>query len=1448
MELLDYSRRQELMHILLDKLKIVCEQGVSRLELYTYVETRMITIMKSAVGTELEQELGSVEINSHHTLSDLRIILKHEFDVDEVPIQYRFLYKGMVCSLRQETFRRAWECLPVCWISPKLVVQVDMGVETDDIAQKRKKEGNIKKDSSAFRLGKSQRRVPGKHIPLPVPTLCLVEERKSFIYLLHDSKEFFVPGDIVRVGNVRGRDYIVTATENSDKDLPPNTKMLEIEPEYDLIHEPDFNTPISQNFPHPTKNVGMYCTIWDQKIRVLPTKQEKGFDYEVPDTIQKLLPHIAPTISGPLQALPLPSQVVVPQSKTGNLVKEKNIDADDEHDDDSTLTMGTANQSPPKLSKKQSMKGLGMRIFVDCWIWKCIPAKEDPRPKWKQLYDDGEINYTYEFFTSGEYFQHFRVKAMYAYLEVLCTDARCTELTYGSQRVAEMKSIPLEYYVKLIYDKMTDWAPTYKRGIERTKFIKLVRDVIGFPDLKRPARVAQLDMLFQKLVKTSYGIVQKYLTYPGFCQLIKDVAIMRFPSRKKEETNENSNLIPDEVQSQLNEDRKLKKKPPNDDALVDIANDDASAMTDDISTIASEPENIPKKMKKQVSKSRDVARSGDDNNSQGGNSVNNADSAHVQYAYQKFVLDYLMMYPTWYEIVWKDAKIMAMKKEALKFCATTRIAAVFRGYHYKRKYRFIMKQIICLQSHARRKLHAKFVLRMILMLREDWLFRIRYHQSVKIQSIIRRFLKRCWYEHVLEQIKKQQVLLCKARRQKYKKNHENLKKRLMYAEVQKMNGILVLIKVYRKDPRNYTKDFGIIIEAYIPQSQSIYKFPLEDAELRSYMAILLEKESVTVGEILDKHNIRNLIACRLIVHRASQKHAVPIVIFSKHALGQRGVKSVTRAKRIQGEMFVCKIFETVEELVVQLYHRHTCKIFTCNIETEELRKWIKDDCSLQLARDRLNRSKMLSSDSNMNDGEKSAMPVNEENLEKLNVENDMAIIEDPPILHPSNKNHYYAWILNHLVIDTRKGRFQVVFANQLEKSRKLEMIIKIQSQWRRALVRPIIIRKLDALMLKVKSEPYDGAPIYYLNRFTGASNWNKPKLLGIYDIPTQPSRRWVPIHYEHNGVPSIYYVNPFTGKYTYMMPDQAAKIIQSLVRNHLLKVISMPRDSFSKAAKIFMSSGKLYHQYQEGETRRLAHVINYALVTHVVDLNEEYAKEVYREAVELSEANPLVTRAYAFYLMATCEAPIGLNRDRAQILLGDAQRRDPEIAKFQFAYSLYQFACLRQPNNPKTLVNLALVQCILYTKNFTGEKLLRRALALAPFEERVMEIWKFLKDRFPERHIMYNPMSRIHKMQIAANGKKRTIHGRQVVESNQWSGWCYVEDDIYQVSKIHKGIPYWYNPADGSETSDMPNFMEQWEIRKTRSFFQVEEYGLEQYYDPLTSDYFQYHPLTNTYS
>jgi hypothetical protein len=83
------------------------------------------------------------------------------------------------------------------------------------------------------------------------------------------------------------------------------------------------------------------------------------------------------------------------------------------------------------------------------------------------------------------------------------------------------------------------------------------------------------------------------------------------------------------------------------------------------------------------------------------------------------------------------------------------------------------------------------------------------------------------------------------------------------------------------------------------------------------------------------------------------------------------------------------------------------------------------------------------------------------------------------------------------------------------------------------------------------------------------------------------------------------------GKYTTYTPDEAATKIQSLSRNFLLRPIRMPMAQFVKAGTIYKTAKAMY----EKNKKKLAGVINYAIVSHVVDLDEKLAKTLYGEAV-----------------------------------------------------------------------------------------------------------------------------------------------------------------------------------------------------------------------------------------
>lgn len=1438
--LLENKNRVELLKNVLDKLKVVDEGNKLKLELYTYVETKLLKIIKLAFGSSFQEELGSVEINSSTSLADLRILMKHELDNENVPQQFRFMYKNTQCSLRQEAFRKAWECLPICYIQPKAVPTHEIAIETDDIVEKQEliKQNNKKLSTETLpKLSKNQRRAQGKFVPIPLPTLAVVQEGQSEIYLLHDAFDLLIPGDLIRIGHHESRDYIVSVVGiNTLSGQFP--KAIKIDPEYDLFSEPDFSTPIYKNNPWPN-NAGVYSSNFSHYEMLLRHRSELGYQYDLPSTMTAFLTIKDKDNNNSINnfksieyifetnlALTLPN--ILTEKASNTKIKKQE------------LTVSSSTSSLPIKSSQMA------KIYMDVWLWKLIPAKDDLRYRWRQDYDNGLVNYSYEFTHSDESIEHFRITVSYRYLEILCTDSRLPFLSHHQQRVNLFPNLNLDYFLKLIFDFMVNWAPAYSKGVDRSKCLKLLRHVEAFPDLGRAARVAQIEGHFDRIVNNeTLGIMNRYLTLPGFVRFIKEISVIRFPPMKRKKEN------------------------------IDDFPDDASV--ESTLTTATEKKNLTIGQRKALSnkkkdKKEEITLDGEEY-------FNTFESDDLNNTFNKFVLNYLMTYPGFYDLAWKDAKIMAIKLEGLFYTAATRIQSIVRGFIFGRRYKKFLKNIIILQSHIRRKQHHKYVKNIIISLHNDWIYRLRYFSAVTIQSLIRKFLKKCWYYNVKDQLKKQQVIIIKARCQK-KRNIKNSKfTSLLYVEGKKINGIMVIIKVYRKDSRNYTRDYGIIIQVYVPQSQATFYFLVENDEYRVYMAMALNVKEVTIGDLLSRTNIETFLAERLIVHKPSVRNSAPLIVFSKHALGQRGTNRCTHAKKIQGEMFICKIFEAVDELTVQLYHTYSCKIFTATISHIDLRKWLIDENILEVQRQK--RLKRLEKLKLAQEGESGG--------EAEGVECDLENVE-PPLLLPENQMNLFAWLLDHLSIDTRNGQFRILFSMYLETSRKKEMIVKIQAVWRRALVRPRIIQLLDETLLIVKSSYHEDAPHYYLNLYDGTSTWTKPKLLGRYELPTRPTRRWVPFYYYDKGQWKTSYVNPWSGKYTNLTPCEGAKKIQNLVRKFFLKPISMTTADFIKAGKLWLNAGfnyyniggevvppippnlspderdneeipavkynKLYNlcgaRFRANKkdisgNKKLAASINFAIINQIVEYDEISAKKLYSECVELSESNPLVTKCYALFLICTCESPIALNRERAMILLNDSKRKDPNNIMFKIAFTIYQFAVLRQPRNVHALLNLAVAHILIYDNNVLGERILRRALSISPFDERLLEVWKYLQPRFPEKKLLYNPSSRINQARKKQD-TKRIIHGYPVLEDSQWAGWCYVEFDEYQVSKNFKNLPFWYNPADGTETLETPDFHLQWEIRKARSVFKSDANGLMTYYDPLTSEYFEYHPLSNTYS
>ena len=112
---------------------------------------------------------------------------------------------------------------------------------------------------------------------------------------------------------------------------------------------------------------------------------------------------------------------------------------------------------------------------------------------------------------------------------------------------------------------------------------------------------------------------------------------------------------------------------------------------------------------------------------------------------------------------------------------------------------------------------------------------------------------RCAFLKHMEKIKQQEVVLMKARRQRFRKMREKEKKGILFKETRRVSGVALCLVIKRKDQRNYSNNYGIILEVYLPDSQSTIKFVIEEPELRKYIQVIYSVVYTTVVNILTLH-------------------------------------------------------------------------------------------------------------------------------------------------------------------------------------------------------------------------------------------------------------------------------------------------------------------------------------------------------------------------------------------------------------------------------------------------------------------------------------------------------------------------------------------------------------------------------------------------------------------
>ena len=175
------------------------------------------------------------------------------------------------------------------------------------------------------------------------------------------------------------------------------------------------------------------------------------------------------------------------------------------------------------------------------------------------------------------------------------------------------------------------------------------------------------------------------------------------------------------------------------------------------------------------------------------------------------------------------------------------------------------------------------------------------------------------------------------------------------------------------------------------------------------------------------------------------------------------------------------------------------------------------------------------------------------------------------------------------------------------------------------------------------------------------------------------------------------------------------------------------------------------------------------------------ARKCYKEAIQKSNTNPVLMRAWAIFTLAANDSPKAKVFDKACDLFKMSSLSDPDLAKFSVAQeSFFHWAVIVNPKSALNLLNYALLhQCVLGDYEM-AEKMYQRALAVDGTNQAVVDNFELLE------------MNRLPGGRYAGRGPSNTVLKRSEVcdEKPEWGEWQRMYDMKSPVSTFKH---FWYD-------------------------------------------------------
>ena len=407
--------------------------------------------------------------------------------------------------------------------------------------------------------------------------------------------------------------------------------------------------------------------------------------------------------------------------------------------------------------------------------------------------------------------------------------------------------------------------------------------------------------------------------------------------------------------------------------------------------------------------------------------------------------------------------------------------------------------------------------------------------------------------------------------------------------------------------------------------------------------------------------------------------------------------------------------------------------------------------------------------------------VRRELEKRLNRYDAVADLEEQYRRFPLLSKKAFGWVLGKMVVYDRYAMQAfwkspvydegVLILDQQEDV----MAMRIQCGFRCMLARGKLYDKIVEWYRKMWDREYQS--YYYFSRITETRSWDQPLLLwrtNRWDIETIDV--WDPVIRDGEQ----WYFNGARDAWSYLSETDAANIIAEFYRKHIMgDSCSLP--SLVDLAKA-MKFKELVLDAYEKHPEKLSAIVNMALYTHTAIHKYKTARQLYKKALKLSDANPTIL--YSAGLFELADRTFRYQEARWNLglkYISDAKELDHRRDKFGTAEQMFfKFAVIIGSSDPKALRNWALVHQCIREDYKTADKLYCRSLALDPYDENTQVNYDDFLNEFRQGG-MYD------RAGPPLSIKKNCVLKREeIIDGQQWQLFLNPEG----ILKAHK--QFWY--------------------------------------------------------